>query len=98
MLAITEPAVAAIRDIIEESEVGPSGGLRIVGSTGDNGDTEFEFELAVEPAEGDEVVREGGVVVFLDQTAAERLADKVLDAHSHGDHVHFALDEREENV
>jgi iron-sulfur cluster assembly protein len=90
VLAITEPAVEAIRNIIEESDVGPNGGLRIFGS-----DDDFEFELAPEPAAGDEVIREGGAVVFLDRTAAELLADKVLDAHSHGDHVHFALDEQE---
>ena len=87
MLAITEAARDAIRGIIEESEIGPTGGLRIFGS-----DDEFEFELAPEPADGDEVIREGGAVVFLDQTTAVLLADKVLDAHAHGDHVHFALD------
>lgn len=95
MLVLTEQAVEAIRKIVEESEVGPSGGLRISGSTDENGDTAFEFEPAPEPAEGDEVVREGGGAVFLDQTAAEMLADKTLDAHSHGDHFHFSLDEQE---
>jgi iron-sulfur cluster assembly protein len=89
MLVITEEARDAIRAIVAESDVGPNGGLRIFGS-----DDEFEFELAAEPGEGDEVVREGGVVVFLDPTAAELLADKILDAHAHGDHVHFALDEQ----
>ncbi len=88
MLTITGPARDAIRNIIEESEIGPKGGLRIFGT-----DDEFEFELAPEPAEGDEVVRDGGAVVFLDRTAAQRLADKTLDAHAHGDHVHFSLDE-----
>jgi Fe-S cluster assembly iron-binding protein IscA len=89
MLVITEEARDAIRGIIEESDVGPSGGLRIFGS-----EDEFEFELASEPAQGDDVVREGGVVVFLDPAAAVLLADKILDAHSHGDHVHFALDQQ----
>ncbi len=95
MLVLTEEAVAAIRKIVEESEVGPNGGLRIVGSTDGDGDTAFEFEPAPEPTEGDEVVREGTAVVFLDQTAAELLADMTLDAHSHGDHFHFSLDEQE---
>jgi iron-sulfur cluster assembly protein len=91
MLAITEAARDAIRNIIDENEIGPNGGLRIFGS-----DDEFEFELAPEPADGDKVIREGGAVVFLDRTAAKLLADKVLDAHAHGDHVHFALDEQAE--
>ena len=87
MLVITDEARDAIRAIIEESEIGPAGGLRIFGS-----DDAFEFELAAEPGEGDGVIREGGVVVFLDPAAAELLADKILDAHAHGDHVHFSLD------
>ena len=95
MLVITEPAREAIRNIVEESAVGPNGGLRIVGSTDGDGETAFEFEPAPEPVEGDEVVREGDAVVFLDLTAAELLADKTLDAQSHGDHFHFSLDEQE---
>jgi iron-sulfur cluster assembly protein len=95
MLVMTAQAVEAILDIVKDSEVGPNGGLRIVGSTDGDGDTAFEFELAPEPVEGDEVVREGAAVVFLDPTAAEMLADKTLDAHSHGDHFHFSLDEQE---
>ena len=87
MLVITEDARDAIRAIIEESDIGPAGGLRIFGS-----DDEFEFELAAEPGESDDVIREGGVVVFLDPAAAELLADKILDAHAHGDHVHFSID------
>ena len=89
MLVITDEARDAIRAIIEDSAIGPAGGLRIFGS-----DDEFEFELAAEPSEGDGVIREGGVVVFLDPTAAELLDDKILDAHAHGDHVHFSLDEQ----
>ncbi len=93
MLVMTQQAVEAIRTIVEEGEVGPNGGLRISGSNEGNGDTALEFELAPEPAEGDEVVREGGAVVFLDQTAVEVVADKTLDVHAHGDHFHFSLDD-----
>ena len=92
MLVLTENAQEAIRTIVEESEVGPNGGLRI--SRSNDGNDEFEFELSPEPAEGDEIVSENGAVVFLDRTAAELLADKTLDAHSHGDHFHFSLDEQ----
>jgi iron-sulfur cluster assembly protein len=93
VLVLTEEAQEAIRSIVEESEVGPNGGLRI--SRSNDGSDEFEFELSPEPAEADEVVSKGGAVVFLDRTAAELLADKILDAHSHGDHFHFSLDERD---
>jgi iron-sulfur cluster assembly protein len=96
MLAMTEQAVDAIRGIVEDSELGPNGGLRISGTNGGNGDTALEFELADEARDGDEVVREGGAVVFLDETAVAVLADKTLDVHAHGDHFHFSLEEREE--
>ena len=92
MLALTEEAVEAIRNIVEESEVGPNGGLRISGLNEGNGGGALEFELAPEPVEGDAVVRERGAVVFLDQTAADVVADKRLDVHAHGDHFHFTLD------
>ena len=92
MLDLTEQAVEAIRNIVDESEVGPNGGLRISGSNEGNGDTALEFELAPEPAEGDAVVRESGAVVFLDPTAADVVAGMTLDVHAHGDHFHFSLD------
>jgi Fe-S cluster assembly iron-binding protein IscA len=97
MLALTEQAVEAIRNIVEESEVGPNGGLRISGSNDGNGDAALEFELAPEPVEGDAVVREGGAVIFLDQTAADVVSGKRLDVHAHGDHFHFTLDEPDDD-
>jgi iron-sulfur cluster assembly protein len=95
MVAMTEQAVEVIRSIVEDAEVGPTGGLRISGSNEGNGDTALEFELASEPVEGDKVVREAGAVVFLDEAAAAVLSDKTLDVHAHGDHFHFSLDEQQ---
>ena len=93
MLVLSDQAVEVIRGLVGESDVGPNGGLRISGS-GSNGETALDFQLAEEPEEGDEVLREGGAVVFLDETAATVLADKTLDVHAHGDHFHFSLDEQ----
>jgi iron-sulfur cluster assembly protein len=94
VLVLTEAAVDAIRGICEESEIGPDGGLRISGSGSGNGDTELEFELAETAREGDQVVRESGAIVFLDESAAAVLDDKTLDVHAHGDHFHFSLEEQ----
>jgi iron-sulfur cluster assembly protein len=94
VLTLTEQAVEAIRGIIEDGEAGPDGGLRISGSGSGNGDTELEFELASEARDGDQVVRDGGAVVYLDSTAAAVLDDKMLDVHAHGDHFHFSLEEQ----
>jgi iron-sulfur cluster assembly protein len=95
VLVLTEGAVAAIRGIMEDGDAGPNGGLRISGSGSGNGDTELEFELASEARDGDQVVREGGAVVFLDEAAAAALDDMTLDVHAHGDHFHFSLEEQE---
>ena len=94
MLELSAQAVEVIRDIVTEGDVGPDGGLRISG-VADNGETALDFELAEAPVEGDEVVREDGAVLFLDETAAAVLHDKVLDVHAHGDHFHFSIDEQQ---
>jgi iron-sulfur cluster assembly protein len=94
MLTLSDQAVQVIRDLVEEGEVGPSGGLRI-SSAASNGETALDFDLAEEPVEGDEVLRKDGAVVFMDETAAAVLADKTLDVHAHGDHFHFSLDEQD---
>jgi Fe-S cluster assembly iron-binding protein IscA len=95
MLAMTDQAVEVISNMVSDSDIGPDGGLRISGTGESNGEAALEFELADAAQDGDEVVREGGAVVFLDGTAAKILADKTLDVHSHGDHFHFSLDEQE---
>jgi Fe-S cluster assembly iron-binding protein IscA len=69
--------------------------MRITGT--DDGDgIELEFAVADRPDEGDEVVTNGGVSVFLDALAADALADRTLDVEAHGDHFHFSLDEQED--
>jgi iron-sulfur cluster assembly protein len=93
MLALTDQAKEVIKGIVEE--VGPDGGLRITAASESNGDTALEFDLAPAPADGDAVVEEDGAKVFLDEAAAEVLADKTLDVHSHGDHFHFSLEEQD---
>jgi len=91
MLKITEQAQEAISSIVADGGVGPDGGLRITGS-GSNGETGLDFELAEAALDGDAGVREGGAVLFLDETASAVLEDKTLDVHAHGDHFHFSID------
>ena len=93
MLKITTQAQEAIRGICEDGGAGPDGGLRISG-TGSNGETALDFEVVSEAPHGDDVVREGGAVLYLDETAAAVLDDKVLDVHAHGDHFHFSIDDQ----
>jgi iron-sulfur cluster assembly protein len=95
VLSVTEQAAETIRGIVEDSDVGPNGGLRISGSKDDDGETALDFEVVAEPAEGDETVQSSGATVFLDETAAAVLADKQLGVHAHGDHFHFAIEEQD---
>jgi Fe-S cluster assembly iron-binding protein IscA len=94
VLVLTDQAAEAIRGIVEDSDLGTDAGLRISGTSAANGDAALEFERAEAARDGDEVVRDGGAVVYLDETAAAVLADKTLDVHAHGDHFHFSIDEQ----
>jgi Fe-S cluster assembly iron-binding protein IscA len=91
MLKITEQAQEAIASIVADG--GGGGGLRISGTQSD-GETALDFDVAEAAAPGDETVTDGGAVLFLDETAAAVLGDKVLDVHAHGDHFHFSIDEQ----
>jgi iron-sulfur cluster assembly protein len=93
MLKITEQAQEAIASMVADGGVGSAGGLRITGS-GSNGETALDFELAEAALDGDSTVTDGGARLFLDETAAAVLDDKVLDVHAHGDHFHFSIDEQ----
>ena len=93
MLKITEQAQEAIASMVADGGVGDGGGLRITGS-GSNGDTALDFELAEAAVDGDSTVTSGEARLFLDETAAAVLDDKVLDVHAHGDHFHFSIDEQ----
>jgi iron-sulfur cluster assembly protein len=95
VLELTEGAQRAIRKMLEEAELGEDGGLRI-GSVGvPGGDVELEFDLVAGSDADDEVVEAGGARVYLDEVAAEALADMSLAVEEHGDHVHFELNERD---
>jgi iron-sulfur cluster assembly protein len=96
MLALTDQARDVIKGIVEDGELGPKAGLRITAANESNGDTALEFELAEAPADGDKVLSEGGATVYLDEVAAEVLADKTLDVEEHGDHFHFSLGEQQD--
>ena len=84
MLQLTEEAVEALQQI---------GTIRITAEEVD-GDVEIAIDDASEPAEGDQVIEQGGARVFLDQAAADVLSDQVLGVHAHGDHFHFTFDDQ----
>ena len=96
MLALTEGAAATIEGILADPAIPEGSGLRIATTVPANDDdpaaaAELEVGLAVAPDADDEVIEERGARVFVEQTAAQLLDDKVLDADSTGDQVRFSL-------
>ncbi len=94
MLALTDSAKDAVRQMVSAEEAPEGSGLRIAAEPTDEGDAELSLELTTEPAEGDEVVEEDGARVFLDPAAASLLDDKLLDATEHDDHVHLTVQDQ----
>ena len=88
MLTLTDNASTIISDIA--TQLPDASGLRITSEAGDQPAFEVSPASAAEP--GDQVVEQGGATVFLDDSAAEQLDDKVLDAAvDETGNVQFAL-------
>jgi iron-sulfur cluster assembly protein len=79
VLTLTENANNVVKSIVEQSGQGGQGGLRI---SQDAPDSPALHVMPTEaPQPGDQVLEEEtGARVFLEETAAETLDDKVLDA------------------
>ena len=91
LLALTDDAVEAVRNIVSSSDELPeTGGLRLVA---ERAGTQANLQLSVValPAEDDEVIEEQGVRVFLEPEAAALLDDKVLDASMEQNQIEFTI-------
>lgn len=86
MLTLTENAAEMIARLTEEL---PQGGLRIAQLEDTPGLT---MAVVPEPADDDEVLHQHDVVVFLDATAASRLAAETLDARTNEAGAAFFLE------
>jgi Fe-S cluster assembly iron-binding protein IscA len=84
MLQIAEDAVDALAGL---------GAIRITAEEVD-GEVELSIDDATGPADGDQVVEQGGARIFLDPVAADALADQVIGVEAHGDHFHFTFDDQ----
>jgi Fe-S cluster assembly iron-binding protein IscA len=96
LLALTDDAVEAVRNIVSSSDELPeTGGLRVVA---ERAGTQANLQLSVValPAEDDEVIEEQGVRVFLEPEAAALLDDKVLDASMEQNQVEFTIADKVE--
>jgi len=91
LLALTDSAVQAVKDIVSSSEQVPeTGGLRMVAERAGM-EANFQLSVASLPAEDDEVIEEQGARVFLEPEAASLLDDMVLDASVEQNRVAFTI-------
>jgi Fe-S cluster assembly iron-binding protein IscA len=95
LLHITPAAADAISDITES--VPGTAGVRVCtmpqASTNGSGPIAvFDFYPTSEPGDGDEVVEENGVQVFLEPDVVPYLEDKLLDAEVDGEQVRFTVE------
>jgi len=78
VLTLTENANTVVKSIIDQAGTGQQAGLRI---SQDEPDSPALHVMPSEaPQPGDQVLDEDGARVFLEETAAATLDDKVLDA------------------
>jgi iron-sulfur cluster assembly protein len=78
VLTLTENASTVVKSIVDQSGENQEGGLRI---SQDSADSPALHVMPTEaPQPGDQVLEDSGARVFLEETAATTLDDKVLDA------------------
>jgi len=89
VLTLTENASTVVKSIVDQSEGSQEAGLRI---SQDAADSPALHVMPTEaPQPGDQVLEEEGARVFLEETAAVTLDDKVLDAQVDEGRVTFVL-------
>lgn len=94
VLALSDKATEAIERILARPEVPEGAGVRIASSaptTDARGPSDLQLGLAAAPDDGDEVIEEAGARVFLEDTVAELLDDKLLDVDRSGEQLRFSI-------
>jgi iron-sulfur cluster assembly protein len=93
MLALTDNASMAIEGILSASEIPDGAGIRIAPPDGDDAASAAQLQVMVTgaPADTDQVIDTAGARVFVAESLAALLDDKLLDAGIVEDQVHFML-------
>jgi Fe-S cluster assembly iron-binding protein IscA len=90
LLALTDSAVEAVKNIVSSADDSETSGLRMVAEQAGM-QTSLQLSVVTLPAEDDEVIEEQGARVFLEPAAASLLDDKVLDASVEQGQVAFII-------
>jgi iron-sulfur cluster assembly protein len=80
VLAISHGAAEVIKQVVSSAQVPDEGGIRISAQPIGDESVRLELSLATSPDPGDAVVEQEGANVFVEQTVAPLLDDKMLDA------------------
>jgi iron-sulfur cluster assembly protein len=78
VLTLTENASTVVKTLVDQTGSTEDGGLRISQDAVDS--PALHVIPSESPQPGDQVVEEDGARVFLEETAADTLDDKILDA------------------
>lgn len=89
MLTLTEKASTLIKNLADQTTVADNAGLRI---SAESKGKSLSVDLIPAPEPTDQVIESDGARVFLEESAAVMLDDKVLDAEvDEGGAVRFAI-------
>lgn len=80
MLTLSADAAQAVKQVVNSSEAGENGGIRLTLKPVDDQQAQLQLSLATNPEPGDTQVEHEGANVFMDEKVAPFLDDKVLDA------------------
>ena len=94
MLTLTPDATDAIEGILRAPGIPDGAGIRIAAAAPTNSAaaaTELQVTVAAEPDDSDHLIEEEGARVFVEDTIADALKDKQLDADIVDESVRFSL-------
>lgn len=78
VLELTDSAVEILKEARDEIGAPKAAGARLTGVRTDQGDT-IRIEFADAPEQGDQVIEEAGLRVFVSDELVETLTDRTLD-------------------
>jgi Fe-S cluster assembly iron-binding protein IscA len=98
VLTLTPDATQVVEEILSGSGVPEGSGIRIVPAS-PTPPTEVEAAdlrvvVAAAPDPDDQVIEEAGARVFVEETVAGYVDDKLLDAQAMGDRVRFTISDQ----
>jgi iron-sulfur cluster assembly protein len=94
VLTLTPDATDAIEGILKAPDIPEGAGIRIAAAAPTNSAaaaSELQVTVAAEPEDSDQLIEEEGARVFVEDTVADALKDKRLDADIVDERVRFSL-------